>query len=422
MINKLSSNNKTIFVSLYPLQQLVADMIAYNTDLALISETWFKSHHNDAMLAIPGYNLFQRDRARRRGGGVAIYVKSNLLASVYIPCNDDSIYEVLWIKLQNQGCTSFIGALYHPPKPLYRTDDFLEYLHRTVEQLIDEPGDSVIILGGDFNQIPHFAISALGLQIEFSGPTHLRHPLDRIYSSIHLYNSCRAFQSAVRTGHMAIVASDAALNLPINKKKSVCTFRRRTPTQHAALLAELKTIDWKSVISTNDIEYAFCQFYEIMNNLLNKYYPLKSITISDKDPYFITPEIKCLLRLKNKMMRSGRLQCADSLSRRIGERITRCNANYFSYKNLTSRELWGNVRKLMGEELSGEGQDSTFTATMLNDHYAKISTDPHYACPRLKCTASNGDYCVCWVTSLDSQATSETDQCSGMLCGRSRVL
>ena len=88
-------------------------------------------------------------------------------------------------------------------------------------------------------------------------------------------------------------------------------------------------------------------------------------------------------------MRSGRLQCADSLSRRIGKRITRCNANCVSNKNLTSRELWGNVRKLMGKELSGEGQDSnTFTATMLNDHYAKISTDPRYACQWLKYTAS----------------------------------
>ena len=132
-----------------------------------------------------------------------------------------------------------------------------------------------------------------------------------------------------------------------------------------------------------------------MNDLLNKYYPLKSITIYDKDPYFITPEIKCLLRLKNKMMRSGRLQCADSLSRRICERIARCNANYFSNKNLTSRELWGIVRKLMGKEPSGEGQDSTFTATMLNNHYAKISTDPHYACPRLKCTASNDEIFRC---------------------------
>ena len=221
--------NATSLAKPHAVQQLAADMIAYNIDLALISETWFKSHHNDAMLAIPGYNLFRRDRARRRGGGVAIYVKSSLLASVYIPCNDDSIYEVLWIKLQNQGCTTFVGALYHPPKPLYRTDDFLEYLHRTVEQLVDEPGDSVIILGGDFNQIPHFAISALGLQIEFSGPTHLGYPLDRIYSSIHLYNSCRAFQSAVRTGHMAIVASDAALNLPINKKKSVCAYSDGVP-------------------------------------------------------------------------------------------------------------------------------------------------------------------------------------------------
>ena len=68
---------------------LAADMIVYNWDLAHISKTWFKSHHNDAVLTIPGYNRW--DRARCRGGGVAIYVKLSLLASVYIPYNDNSI-------------------------------------------------------------------------------------------------------------------------------------------------------------------------------------------------------------------------------------------------------------------------------------------------------------------------------------------
>ena len=81
-------------------------------------------------------------------------------------------------------------------------------------------------------------------------------------------------------------------------------------------------------------------------------------------------------------MRSGKLQAADSLSRRIGERIARCNASYFSGKKPTSRELWCKVRKVMGKELRGDvAGTSNFTATMLNDHYARISTDPHYDCP-----------------------------------------
>ena len=189
---------------------------------------------------------------------------------------------------------------------------------------------------------------------------------------------------------MAVIAIVDHIEFSSNKKKTVCTFRRRTPAQHAAFLAKLKLFDWISVISCKDADQAFHNFYEIIVSLLDMFYPLKSITVCDKDPYFITPEIKFLLRTKNKLMRSGKLQAADSLSRRIGERIARCNASYFSSKKPTSRELWGKVRKVMGKELRGDvAGNSNFTATMLNDHYARISTDPHYDCLHPKLTASN---------------------------------
>ena len=226
--------NATSLEKPHAIQQLAADLTAYSIDLALISETWFKSHHSDDSQAIPGYNLLRRDRARRRGGGVAIYVKSDLPAQKHTPPNDDSKYEIIWIRLEFHGSTFFIGSLCHPPKPIYNTEELISHLHQTLERLDDEPGEPIIILAGDFNQIPHSSIEALGLQIEFSGPTHMGHPLDRIYSSIHVYDCCRTFQSAVRTGHMAIVASADVIDIPTNKTKTVCTFRRRTPAQHAA--------------------------------------------------------------------------------------------------------------------------------------------------------------------------------------------
>jgi hypothetical protein len=146
------------------------------------------------------------------------------------------------------------------------------------------------------------------------------------------------------------------------------------------------------VISNDDPDRAFCDFYEILTDLLNVFYPLKTITVSDKDPYFVTPEIKCLLRLKNKLMRSGKVQCADSLSRRIGDRIARCSASYFSRREPSSKELWGKVRKVMGRESRTDVAGTTnFTADMLNNHYARISTDPHYTSPLLKLTAITGE-------------------------------
>ena len=66
--------------------------------MAVISETWFKVRHTDSILLLPGYNLFRRDRKRRRGGGVAIYITDDVKSELYKPSNDDDRIELLWVK------------------------------------------------------------------------------------------------------------------------------------------------------------------------------------------------------------------------------------------------------------------------------------------------------------------------------------
>ena len=51
------------------------------------------------------------------------------------------------------------------------------------------------------------------------------------------------------------------------------------------------------------------------------------------------------------------------LSRRIGDRIARCSASYFSRREPSSKELWGKVRKVMGRESRTDVAGTTnFTA------------------------------------------------------------
>ena len=76
------------------------------------------------------------------------------------------------------------------------------------------------------------------------------------------------------------------------------------------------------VLITNDCQSEFDQFYATTLGLLNKYYPKCTITITSRDPEYITPDIKAKLRRKNKLMRAGRIEEADALAERIGTDIT----------------------------------------------------------------------------------------------------
>ena len=62
---------------------LAADMIATDVDICIVSETHLKPDIPDSVVAISNYVLHRRDRNcfgndKRKGGGVAVYVRSNI--------------------------------------------------------------------------------------------------------------------------------------------------------------------------------------------------------------------------------------------------------------------------------------------------------------------------------------------------------
>lgn len=107
----------------------------------------------------------------------------------------------------------------------------------------------------------------------------------------------------------------------MNKKHTERDFRRRTPDEHASLLAGLRDIQEDKFLKIHDPLDAWDLYYKESTERLNLYYPLRTITITSKDPYFITPEIKFLLRKKTKLLRRGQIEKVESLARRISKAL-----------------------------------------------------------------------------------------------------
>ena len=112
---------------------LAIDLKNTGAAVAVITETHFKQKHTDSVIGIDTYTVFRRDRVGRRGGGVAVYVKSSIQSSVWSPSSvDNRAFELLWVRV---GVSLFVAALYHPPRPVYVTDDLLSYVEHCVAQL-----------------------------------------------------------------------------------------------------------------------------------------------------------------------------------------------------------------------------------------------------------------------------------------------
>jgi len=58
-------------------------------------------------------------------------------------------------------------------------------------------------------------------------------------------------------------------------------------------------------------------------HLLNQFYPENTVTVTSRDPEFVTPAMKASLRRKNRLMHAGRVEEASALAARIGREIAR---------------------------------------------------------------------------------------------------
>jgi len=182
----------------------------YDVDVAVITETHFKVKHSDSLVDVDRYMLFRRDRARRRGGGVALYVRSNIQSSVWTYSGDNRTYDRLWVRV---GTDFFVVvALYHPPRPHYKPVELLDYIEGCVDELVRDFPAAHIVLAGDLNQMPDLdLVERTGLTQIVHQPTRGNNILDCVFvSNPQLFSAIRVVASVVKSDHKAVIAfSDA---------------------------------------------------------------------------------------------------------------------------------------------------------------------------------------------------------------------
>ena len=168
-----------------------------------------------------------------------------------------------------------------------------------------------------------------------------------------------------------------------------------TPAQHAQFLQHASNTDFTNPGPTASSDPAvnaqaeFDHFYMVAKQLLEQYYPEKVVTMTSRDPEYITPRIKAMLRRRNGLMRNGRVEEAGALSNRVGQTIQhRCRTQLSRYNSKTDvGSMWAAVRRLTGRPQPSVRVDG-ITAETLNEHYAKVSSDLQNVAPAHKLTTA----------------------------------
>ena len=291
-----------------------------NFDVFMLSETWFNEMLSNQLLLIDGYDLIRLDRSWKkdnepnikRGGGVAIYIKSNHdystteLDEYNISSNN---IEILWITVSNPNQRkTVIGVVYRPPQSSIQL--FTTTITELVSKINTGRNRDMFILG-DFNinyatkggqsrkQLKEFeALTNLNQLIQV--PTRYstnNSIIDLIFTNSSNIMNCGTLDLNLGDHEVIFVTrkkSKDKFNIVESVGRSYLNYNKELFQQ------QLKDHDWTSLNEITDANSYWNGLVSVVREYLDPMCPLKKIKIKNKDDPWITAELIDLIKDKDR--------------------------------------------------------------------------------------------------------------------------
>lgn len=279
-------------------------------------------------------------------------------------------------------------VVYHPPKPVYNSKDFIARLTDDVDYLSCSFPQAILLLTGDFNRLDLSTFLAdTGLILMDTGATRGRHELDRFITNSPDFSFCTVAKSCLNTDHQALLVNCSVPSAADSRKtRRVVTFPDIRQHNLAKLSEVLQQQDWTDITTEADIDISYCAFVDRLTTLVHSVIPFRHITVTNYwyTPTHITPLVRSLLRRRNKLMRRGKIDAAGELSAKIGRLIVEHREHELrdvNYKD--TKKLWSKVRAAPGTHARAVTLGARYGPQFddldaINIHFANTVTDPDY--------------------------------------------
>lgn len=145
------ANVRSVFSKISELQLFISNK---HFDIVSVTESWLTPDIPDCAINLPGYTAFRNDRIDRRGGGVCVWVSTNITAERFYPTLEKpSCIEICFMLLKSSNAL-FI-TVYIPPNLHVNTyDEINTYIISAIDEALTLWPNLECFLLGDFNRAP----------------------------------------------------------------------------------------------------------------------------------------------------------------------------------------------------------------------------------------------------------------------------
>ena len=334
-----------------------------------ISETWLND--SSSSVDIDGYSFVHKSRENRFGGGVGLYVSSNL--NFKFRCDLDfslpNVAESLFIEIvKPQGKNIVAGVIYRPPNQ--NVDEFLTMTNELLSKISKE--NKVCYLMGDFNLnlMNHQSHSVTGEFLDalysnmffplITRPTritcHSATLIDNIFVNQFFDRSrCGLFFTDI-SDHLPIFSIN--FDTSISASNETVFVRDVNQVITTKFLSHLERIDWSQYATFDDPNNAYNSFFKQYSTAYDSCFPLKKTKVSNyrlSKPWLSKGLLKSI-RTKNKLYR-------QYLTNQSSHHETR----YKNYKNKLNHSLRIPKRIYYEKKIDASKSNAKATWRVLNE-------------------------------------------------------
>ena len=357
-----------------------------------LSETWLKEGEGP-LFQLPDYKFVTKCRNDRRGGGVGIYVKSDLHFHRRTDL-EESICgtEVLCIEVHHRKMNQLVFVMYRPPgEPV---NEFLKSIESSLNKVQTEKKKCFIL--GDFNidllnpSTPSKNLLDTLYSYSFcpliSKPTRITKRSATLLDNI--FTNCleNVLQSGIFTSdisdHFAVFCT---LKADIKHNNNTNFKRKINDCNIASFCMLLKKQDWGVLENISDVDSKFNAFLDIYSSLYDNCFPVTKIinrpSKNDSKPWFNDP-LKKLCKKKYLLFKKF-VKNPNSVSELkykharnlVNKEKRRCKHEYYMSK---FESVKGNLKytwNVINELLNKSKNKSQCEAILVNDRTLENKQD-----------------------------------------------
>ena len=229
----------------------------------------------------------------------------------------------------------------------------------------------MVVCGGDLNQLDlqHLEeLSGWNALVDF--PTMGNSHLDNCLTNRpNLFERCYPIETLIKTDHKGVVLPARNKLRPVRRKVTIRDFREH---RKQALYLTLSSEDWSELLSATNVDAAVSQLEAKLITFMDRCLTLKTVTMSSRDPAWISPVVKALLKDSKEQL--------ATIHRRISELI--CQNRTHLGAPVGSGGWWKTVDDITQRRSHSNSVvlDDTF-ANQLNDYFHEFCKDLNHIAP-----------------------------------------